>query len=419
MRVQLRRRQRHEGGAVAVLVAIMATSLFLVSAFVADLGVAYTSKRQLQTAADAGALAAAKRIAEEPGTCPQLKASFTAAAEAIAESIATANRPDQVKEGFAVDCLTSGPYDGALQVTYRASGTTPTFFGRGVVGDDISTEREASAVVYVPGSDLKLRPYGLCGLDVPPVSSMPTGVIEVKGPGQAHSGSGCPDAQAGGNWWFMSCPGTGSSGMNPHEVADAIRDGCANGAEVVTPQDATSPSSLSTSLTAHCKTQGDVGPSCLDADTGNSSLSNSDPVSAWGDILGETIVVPVFCAAPTCAPTTVDGSGTGRVYPVFKLAAVVVCGYHMYDKGSATSNTGDCAGNTYSDSYASLLGCSSANNACLPTWNADGTPAPNAKPKESIRLFLKFVQEVSGVTVVKCDLGGACDGGLRQVAMSH
>jgi hypothetical protein len=288
-----------------------------------------------------------------------------------------------------------------------------------VVGDDIATQSEASAVVYVPGSDYKLRPYGLCGLDVPPVASMPTGVIEVKGPGQAHDGSGCPDVEGGGNWWFMSCPGTSSSGMNPHEVADAIRDGCANGAEVVTPQDASSPTSLSSSLTANCKTQSDVDPSCLDADTGNSSLSSPDPVSAWADILGETIVVPVFCSTPTCSPATVDASGTGRVYPVFKLAAVVVCGYHMYDKGSDTSADGDCAGNTFTDSYASLLGCSGANDACLPSWNVDGTPAPNKKPKESIRLFLKFVQEVSGITVVKCDLGAACDGGLRQVAMSN
>lgn len=419
MRVQLRHRRGNENGVVALLVAIMAVALLIVSAFVVDIGVAYTSKRQLQTAADAGALAAAKRFAEEPGTCSHLKANFTDEAESAAEGIATANRPLQVKEDFAVECLTSGPYDGALQVTYRASGVTPTFFGGGVVGEEISTQREASAVVYVPGSDYKLRPYGLCGLDVPAVASMPTGVIEVKGPGQAHSGSGCPDVEGGGNWWFMSCPGTDSSGMNPHDIADAIRDGCANGAEVVTPQDAASPEALSASLTANCTTQSDVGPSCLDADTGNSSLSSPDPVAAWGEILGETIVVPVFCATPTCSPVTVDGSGTGRVYPVFKLAAVVVCGYHMYDKGSDTINTGDCTGNTFDDGYADLLGCSGANDACLPSWNSDGTPAPNEKPKESIRLFLKFVQEVSGVTVVKCDLGDACDGGVRQVAMSH
>ncbi|WP_442940073.1 pilus assembly protein TadG-related protein [Nocardioides sp. B-3] len=66
MRVQLRRRPRNRDGAIAVLVALLAVVLFTLSAFVADLGVAYTSKRQLQTAADAGALAAAKRLAGNP-----------------------------------------------------------------------------------------------------------------------------------------------------------------------------------------------------------------------------------------------------------------------------------------------------------------------------------------------------------------
>ena len=420
MRVQVNGVGRHQDrGAVAVLVAILAVVLLAMSAFVVDIGVAYTSKRQLQTAADAGALAAAKRLASERGTCPQLKANFLGAAKTEATTIATRNRAGQTASVFEINCLTTGPYKGALEVTYRAKGDTPTIFG-GVAGagDTITTEREAKAVVYVPGSDLKLRPYGLCSLDVPDVSTMPTGVIEIKPPGQAHSGSGCPSAQGGGNWWFMSCPGTASSGMNPHEIADAIRNGCAQGAEVVTPQNPTTKFTLSASLTAHCSTQAHVSKTCLDADTGNSSLQNPEPVAAWGDVLGKTIILPVFCAKPTCDPTTVDGGGTGRVYPVFKLAAVVVCGYHMYDKGSGVSNTGACAGNGFTASYADLLGCSGPNNPCIPAWNVNGTPAPNEKPKETVRLFLKFVQEVSGSTVVECKLGDACDGGVRQVAIS-
>jgi hypothetical protein len=91
----------------------------------------------------------------------------------------------------------------------------------------------------------------------------------------------------------------------------------------------------------------------------------------------------------------------------------------MYDKGSGISNTGDCAGNTFGAAYASLLGCSSANHACLPGWNPDGTAGGNKKPKEVVRLFLKYVQELTGVTVANCDLGSSCDGGIRQIAMSQ
>jgi hypothetical protein len=417
VRVQLRHRRRGEDGVVAVLVAILAVVLLVISAFVVDLGIAFTSKRQLQTAADAGALAAAKRFAEEPGTCPLLKASFSAEAEAVAESIATVNRPEQVKEDFAVDCLTSGPYKGALQVTYRASGTTPTYFGAGVVGDEISTDREASAVVYVPGK-AKLRPYALCDLDIPPVSELPTEVREIKMPGQAWSGSDCAAAETGGNWWFVNCPGV--STMNAAEVATALKDGCENDAEVVEPQDPSSPTALSSSLTANCNDQSDVGPSCLDADTGESNLVVPVVAEAWEAILGETVLFPVFCTTSSvCSPSTVTGTGTNRVYPIFKLAPAVVCGYHILDKGSGSINTGDCAGNTFSADYADLLGCDNKNDACLtgvdPTTGAPTTQAP----KETVRLFLKFVTDSDGVRGTTCTLGTACDAGLRQVTMSR
>lgn len=417
MRVQLRQRRRNEDGAVAVLVAIVAAVLFLLSAFVADLGVAYTSKRQLQTAADAGALAAAKRLAEEPGTCPQLKANFTDDAEVVAEGIATTNRPGQVKEEFTVDCLTSGPYDGALQVTYRASGVTPTFFGGGVVGDEISTQSEASAVVYVP-SKAKLRPYALCDLDIPAVDELPTQVMEIKMPGQAWSGSDCAAAETGGNWWFVNCPGMTT--MNAAQVATALKDGCENEAEVVEPQDPSSPTALSSSLTANCNDQSDVGPSCLDADTGESNLVVPAIAEAWGAILGETVLFPVFCTTSSvCSPSTVTGTGTNRVYPIFKLAPAVVCGYHILDRPSGSIDTGDCAGNSFSEDYVALLGCANKNDACLtgvdPTTGATTTQSP----KETVRLFLKFVTDSDGAGGTTCTLGTACDAGLRQVAMSH
>lgn len=417
MRVQLRHRGRGEDGVVAILVAILAIVLLIMSAFVVDLGMAFTSKRQLQTAADAGALAAAKRFAAEPGTCAELKANFSAEAEAIAESIATTNRPEQVKELFQVTCLTSGRYKGALQVTYRASGVTPTVFGRGAVGDDISTERSASAVVFVP-SKAKLRPYALCDLDIPAVDELPTEVREIKMPGQAWSGSDCASAETGGNWWFVNCPGM--STMNAAEVATALKEGCANDAEVVEPQVPSPPTALSSSLTVNCNDQSDVSPSCLDADTGEANVVVPVVAEAWNAILGETVLFPVFCTTSSvCSPSTVTGTGTNRVYPIFKLAPAVVCGFHILDKDSKSINTGDCAGNSFSQAYAELLGCANKNDDCLngvdPTTGAPTTQTP----KETVRLFLKFVTDSDGVGGTTCTLGTACDAGLRQVTMSR
>lgn len=417
MRVQLKNRRRHEDGVVAILVAIVAVVLLILSAFVVDLGTAYTSKRQLQTAADAAALAAAKHFAKEPGSCAELKANFSNEAEAIAEGVATTNRPEQVKELFEVSCLTSGPYEGALQVTYSASGMTPTVFGGSAVGDEISTAREASAVVYVPGK-AKLRPYALCDLDIPPVDQLPTEVREIKMPGQAWSGSDCAAAETGGNWWFVNCPGMTT--MNATQVAAALRDGCENDAEVVEPQVPTPPTALSASLTANCNDQSDVSPSCLDADTGESNLVVPVVAEAWEAVLGQTVLFPVFCTtASVCSPSTVTGTGTNRVYPIFKLAPAVVCGYHILDKGSKSINTGDCVGNTYSQSYAELLGCANKNDDCLTGMDPTTGASTTQSPKESVRLFLKFVTDSDGVGGTKCTLGTACDAGLRQVTMSR
>lgn len=421
MRVHLRPR-RDEQGAVAVLVALLVSMLMVLSGFAIDFGAAYTSKRQLQNAADAGALAAARVFSAKPGTCAALigNAALKAQARTAAVNTAEANRAGHSTVQFDPHCLTTGKYKGSLEVTYEASGATTSFFGPlAGASSSITTARNASAVVYVPGTKRKLRPYGLCDLDVPPAASLPSAIKEIKMPGQSWSGSDCPNAQKGGNWWFNTCPGESGSGMSPPEVAAAIRNGCANDAAVVTPQDPSTPAKLSASLTKNCSGQSDVSPSCLDADTGNSSLSNPAVETAWKDILGQTILLPVFCSTPSvCNPSTVSGTGTNRVYPVYKLAPVVVCGYHMYDVGSAVTSTGDCAGNTFTSTYASLLGCSNKNDKCISGRDKDDNPEMQA-PKDTIRLFLKFVQETAGETVINCDLGTACDAGARQVAVSR
>lgn len=60
--------RRDETGAIAVLVAITATALFLIAALVVDLGLARDVRRQSQNAADASALAAAN-VLYPAGTC--------------------------------------------------------------------------------------------------------------------------------------------------------------------------------------------------------------------------------------------------------------------------------------------------------------------------------------------------------------
>lgn len=61
------RRDRDERGAVALIVAALATVLFITAALVIDLGLARDTRRQAQNAADASALAAANSLYATPG----------------------------------------------------------------------------------------------------------------------------------------------------------------------------------------------------------------------------------------------------------------------------------------------------------------------------------------------------------------
>lgn len=68
-RIRHARRGRGERGAVAIMVAALATILFVVAALVIDLGLARDTKGQSQNAADASALAAGNVLYQTDGTC--------------------------------------------------------------------------------------------------------------------------------------------------------------------------------------------------------------------------------------------------------------------------------------------------------------------------------------------------------------
>ena len=67
-RSSIRRRWRSEDGSILIPVAVCMLGLLTFSAFTIDHGVLLSSRRQAQTAADAGALAAALYLAWDDGT---------------------------------------------------------------------------------------------------------------------------------------------------------------------------------------------------------------------------------------------------------------------------------------------------------------------------------------------------------------
>lgn len=390
MRVELKREER---GAVAVVTAMLALVLCMTAAFATDLGAAYNSKRQLQTAADAAALAAAQVYARYPGTCDSIRTAHFAEANAAATSYLTKNRPGATTPDITVaTCAAAG---GRIEVTVSTAGDTPTTFGRLAGVDSITTGRAATARTMVGASSGKLRPYALCSSDVPPAASLPSGVIEITQPGQAHTGSDCSAAEAGGNWWYVACPEDSNGSMSADEVGAALENGCSDNVEIVTPQNSFSSSTLSASLTAHCVKGSPRTPSCLAGDTGNSSNQNKKAYEKWAGLLGKTITLPVFCTASTCTPDTVNGSGSQAAYPVYKIASVVVCGFHIYDNASQSYAGGNCAGNGFNEAYVDAI------------------------DKKEVRLFLKFVMVRSAESNIPndCALGTGCDGGLRTTSL--
>lgn len=392
MRVLLNTPKRDESGAVAVVVALLVVTLLGISAFTADLGVAYVNKRQLQTAADAGALGAAGVFASGTSTngCAGMLTSRSGAAQTEAVSKVAVNDNDAAPATptFEPSCV-----DSALQVRVTAAATSPSFFGRIFGRNNYPVNRTATATVGVASSvGAGLRPLALCSRDLLALTTFPTPVMKFEGPsgGPTKSlASDCPEASNSGNWWVLRCPGQSGN------VADNILNGCKNSVALVPSQPAPGVPSLRTHLLNYCATPSLHPESCLGAEPGN--LRDSGSVSALqGLVAGEkTFYLPAFCGAPACDPGAVtDNGGSNAVYPVFRIIAVRLCGFHL------GSNT-----------YSKMTGACAINPGAFNV--SVGGPHRN--------YLLVSVQQVnvSGPIVnTGCRVGAPCDTGLRQVSMT-
>jgi len=209
MRVNARssRSARDESGAIAVIVALVSIVLFAGAAFAIDAGNVWQTRRQMVTASDASALAAAGRYAEGGDGCA------TTAAATLA-----ANRGDATLE----DCLPAAGTDEG-HVTVRGS-TTADFTFAGVFGlDDTEVESATTAEWGIPSGVRGLRPFGLCidanqqlktWLNLPAGPTGPSGTVEIT------YGKAQPDAcgtDAPGNWGVLDLDGGSNSNADTKE----------------------------------------------------------------------------------------------------------------------------------------------------------------------------------------------------------
>ena len=390
---------RDERGATAVLVGILAVFLVGLSAFSVDLGAAYVSNRNLQKAADAGALAAAQSLTKIPGTCNNVLSNSVAVATAhqLAIDVAKKNYPDASWAEDGTWKVACDPKLKVVTVQFGNSGITDARFA-GVFGGakKIKTSRTAEATIDVaPGSGEYVRPLALCSAAVG--NSIPGQFVQIFYPGNGtKSPPQCPKPSTPGNWWTLDCPEdrTGSTTT----LQDQIQNGCQSRVTVIPGQaDANTPGALTVTLETACPSAPSGSETCMSGDPG--SLDSGHIADSWKYLVDtqKLSIFPVFCVSPQCSDDTTSGTGTNAVFPVYKLVGAVVCGYHFSKSEKYHSTTGECAGNPY------LAGADpddgNDNNYMVLKYISVRTSGSNAQSE--------------------CALGATCDGGLRRTRLTQ
>jgi hypothetical protein len=313
---------------VALIVAGLVVVLVGISAFTVDFGMAYTTKRQLSTAADAAALAGDAVYKKDfVGNCSAAaiasQTKVRTGAEDAADSLFMQNFPAGTKsDGSITDVSCNGT---GVQVTYTASGNSGSPFGRLLGGSGTITTQGNAAATYTAGATPSggIRPWGMCSNALNQTGN----VTQVSMSNTQNTG--CPGIGESGTWNRYACPGS-SKGSTPETVA-WITDGCpaAMPASPIPNTAGLSPSDLWSYLTNYC-TQGKNGTStstCLTRDTGN--VNKNKMSDAWQGLIDNKTVfqTPVFCAKPICSA---DAMGSGGEFPIYALATVRICGFQLH-----------------------------------------------------------------------------------------
>ena len=336
------RRDRDERGAMAAIVALLSVTLLVLSGFTVDYGQAWMAKRNLQKAADAGALAAAQVLSRVPGTCEQVAggsagAAARAAARLAADDYRRRNResylPASTQIEWSIECNAART---AVVVRYGLEGTTTSSFGPLAGGSStLTTDRRAEAVVEVaPHAGTAMRPLAVCSTQL---TAGP--FVRLDYPKDAPPACG----NAAGAWWTVDCPGNPSN--STAVMVQQVRDGCPKGASVVGGQASNQTTGqLTNTLTAACLGTTTAEGACLESNPGN--LDSGQVAASWKYLVEQqtSVVFPVFCAPPQCSSTTIDGQGNNATFPVYKLVSAVLCGYHFSKNEKFHSSTGECAG---------------------------------------------------------------------------
>lgn len=383
----MKRQEGHrDEGAITIIVALSMVGLIIVAGFVTDFGLAYYTKRQLQTGADSAVLGAGQYYATRSAAdCAGLRTAFGSNAQGVANSLGTQNVANDQNQTYSDQCLAGGT---VLEAYFSHTATNNTLFGA-MVAKQITTQRDAKSQTRVPPGVAGLRPYMICVPNAQSLRAAGTNAIQVV----YFPGTGCGTTP--GNWFPVECPPP-DNGSSDQDLADNTSAGCSktiygvdtNASPQTNPPSDATPAVIQAREVAQCAAEsktsttgsaGTPGPpqvlqvgGCLVGDQGN-NMTSSPVSSAWTSLLDKVIVLPLFDQA------TVHNQGSNTWYPVTGFISVQVCGYRWQGKGNSViqrlGTSPSCAGATQPPSptqpdylllrYTSILfGGSSSPSTC-------------------------------------------------------
>jgi hypothetical protein len=371
------------------MVALLLVPLIVVAAFAVDFGAAYLNKRQLSTAADAAALAAARYYAAQTGTCHTFSdptdanyATRYAAATALAQNYMDKNVNGATAQPLELSCGS----DDSLLVTFRDTKSTPAGLGTLVGVGKVPTGRDATASVFVNLQGAAL-PYAMCVADAVIVRNNPTTVERGVYPGACGNFSG--------NWYTIDCP-EDSGNTSQNNLAKA----CTTPIRIITttPPD-TDNAATELQLKNTCDGQPfTADPGCLRGNSGN--ITSNNLLDFWDSLVGTTVLLPVIYN--NTVSTQGSGGGSTTHYPIAGFLGAKICGYHWGSHDSGTMSPDPA--------------CNGVNNS----HNYSPSQAITGNGNQDNYLLLVYSSYVSSGTVgsTTCKLGDtSCDLGNHGAAL--
>jgi Flp pilus assembly protein TadG len=164
-------RAQDESGAIAVLVALVSASLFMVAALVVDLGLARDTRRQSQNAADASALAAANALYPGAAACTTpVGATPPCLQDAVNAARSYASTNFSVTDADWSGCTDAGHY-------YVPPGSTPCISFADNAGVPSAT-RPTKVRVIIPTREVTTGFGVVAGVRRVEISAMARGVVD-------------------------------------------------------------------------------------------------------------------------------------------------------------------------------------------------------------------------------------------------